>query len=56
MKLLAKADILENNKKHKAGTKFETDEGTGLVLLEMGWAEKLPEEKPEAKKRTAKKG
>jgi hypothetical protein len=38
MKMLAKADILENNRKHKAGAEFETDNATGLVLLEYGWA------------------
>jgi hypothetical protein len=49
MKLLAKADILENQKKHKAGDTFETDEATGLLLLEMGWAEEV-KEKPKKKK------
>ena len=30
MRLLAKADILENQKKHKDGTEFETDDPLGL--------------------------
>ena len=50
MTLKAKADILENYKRHKAGEIFETDEETGLVLLEYGWAEKA-----EPKKRTRRK-
>lgn len=50
MKLKAKADILENYKRHKTGEVFETDDETGLTLLEMGCAEKV-EEKPKKKKR-----
>ncbi|MBQ1792607.1 MAG: hypothetical protein II008_20725 [Oscillospiraceae bacterium] len=53
---MAKADILENQKKHKAGTEFETDDATGLVLIEYGWAAELDTpEKAETPKRTRKK-
>ena len=54
MRMLAKADILENGKKHKTGAEFDTDEATGLVLLRFGWAAEIetPEEKP---KRTTRK-
>lgn len=56
MRLLAKADILENQKKHKAGTEFETDDATGLVLIEYGWAAELDTpEKAETPKRIRKK-
>lgn len=53
MRLLAKADILENSKRHKAGTAFETDDATGLVLVNYGFAEELAampvKEKPKKK-------
>lgn len=60
MKMLAKADILANNKKFKAGTEFETDKETGLVLLEMGWAvevavKDLPVETADIKPKRARK-
>lgn len=49
MKLKAKADILENYKRHKTGEIFETDEETGLSLVEMGWAEKVETKKTRKK-------
>lgn len=49
MRLLAKADVVENNKKHKAGTEFETDKATGLALIEFGWAAEIKEKQPAKK-------
>lgn len=51
--MLAKADILENGKKHKTGTEFDTDEATGLVLLEYGWAAEIKKAAKKAKKGAA---
>ena len=55
MRLIAKIDILENSRRHKAGAMFETDEATGLVLLRQGWAETavmpIEAETPEKPKR-----
>jgi len=50
MTLKAKADVLENGKRHKAGEIFETDEKTGLVLLEYGWAEEAEQKRTRRKK------
>lgn len=57
MRLKARIDILADYVRHKAGTEFDATEETGLVLLRMGWAEKVePEaEKPKAKPRKQKK-
>jgi len=48
MRLRALADVLENEKKHKTGTEFETDKETGLVLIKYGYAEEV-KEKPARK-------
>jgi hypothetical protein len=50
MKVRARIDIL-TDKRYKAGTEFNTNEETGLVLLKMGWAEKVEEAKPAKKKK-----
>ena len=49
MTLKAKAAVLENGKKHKIGEVFETDEKTGLILIEYGWAEKVEKKKKKTK-------
>lgn len=38
MKLLAREDILANERKIKSGSKFDMDKETALVLIRLGWA------------------
>lgn len=51
MKLRARADILLENKRYKAGEIIETDEATGLLLLKFAWAEEVVEAKRVIKKK-----
>lgn len=52
MKYRANIDVLFNEKRFKAGSEFEADKDTGLILVKMGWAEAVEEKK--APKKTAK--
>lgn len=54
MKVKALIDIL-TDKRYKAGTEFETNEETGLLLLRLGWAEAVQEVKAPKKTATSKK-
>lgn len=55
MKLKARADILLDGKRFKAGATFEATEAAGLELIRYAWAEKVAEEVKAPKKATKKK-
>lgn len=54
MKVKALVDIL-TDKRYKAGTEFDTNEETGLLLIKQGWAEAVEEIKAPKKTATKKK-